>query len=59
MQKMYCYVDESGQDTSAQTEREQLFVVAVTVFEDNCDALVVSPGARIYRNAHILSGVWF
>ena len=39
MQKLYCYVDESGQDTSANPDREQIFVVAVTVFEENRLAL--------------------
>jgi hypothetical protein len=31
VQKIYCYVDESGQDTSAQTGRKQVFVVAIAV----------------------------
>lgn len=33
MRKLYCYVDESGQDTSAQSSRQQLFIVAVVVIE--------------------------
>ena len=39
MQKLYCYVDESGQDTSAHADREQVFVVAVTVFDGTRDAI--------------------
>jgi len=31
--KLFCYVDESGQDTAATPGRVKLFVVAVTVFE--------------------------
>ncbi|NJM41627.1 MAG: DUF3800 domain-containing protein [Anaerolineae bacterium] len=38
-QKIYCYVDESGQDTSAQTSRTQIFVVAVTVVDKERDEL--------------------
>lgn len=39
MQKLYCYVDESGQDTLAQPGRKIVFVVAVAVFSDNRDEL--------------------
>lgn len=35
MQKLYCYVDESGQDTHARTHKERVFVVAVAVLEEN------------------------
>ena len=35
MKKLYCYVDESGQDTGAKAGRERVFVVAVAVFEEN------------------------
>ena len=38
-QKIYCYVDESGQDTSAQTSRTPTFIVAVTVIGKNRDEL--------------------
>jgi hypothetical protein len=37
--KLYCYVDESGQDTSAQPGRVRVFVVAVAIFEENRDEL--------------------
>lgn len=39
MRKLYCYVDESGQDTTAQSGRERIFIVAVAVFEDDLEAL--------------------
>jgi len=39
VQKLYCYVDESGQDTVAQQGREPIFVVAVVVLEKNRDEL--------------------
>lgn len=39
MQKLYCYVDESGQDTFAQARRKQIFVVAVAVLEKDKDLL--------------------
>ena len=32
MHKLYCYVDESGQDTTAQPERRRVFIVAVAIF---------------------------
>ena len=38
-QKIYCYVDESGQDTSANPNREQIFVVAVTIVDKNRDEI--------------------
>lgn len=39
MQKLYAYVDESGQDTFAQKGRKPIFVVAVVVFEKDKDGL--------------------
>jgi hypothetical protein len=39
MQKLYCYVDESGQDTVAQSGRKIIFVVAIAVFSANRDEL--------------------
>jgi hypothetical protein len=32
MHKLYCYVDESGQDTTAQPGRERIFIVALAMF---------------------------
>src|SRR5689334_546704 len=32
MDKLYCYVDESGQDTTAQPGRQRVFIVAVAIF---------------------------
>ena len=37
--KLYCYVDESGQDTQAQPGRKQVFVVAIAVFDDKREEL--------------------
>jgi hypothetical protein len=39
MQKLYCYVDESGQDTIAARDAEPFFLVAVAVFDTNRDEL--------------------
>ena len=39
MRTLYCYVDESGQHTTAHTDKESVFVVAVATFEDTRDAL--------------------
>jgi hypothetical protein len=35
MQKLYCYVDESGQDTAAQSGRQMIFVVTIAIFSEN------------------------
>jgi hypothetical protein len=39
MRKLYCYVDESGQDTFAQPNRRHIFVVGVVIANQNRDAL--------------------
>lgn len=39
MRTLYCYVDESGQHTTAHADKESVFVVAVATFEDTRDAL--------------------
>ena len=39
MHKLYCFVDETGQDTLAQKGRNPIFVVAVVVAEKNIDKL--------------------
>ena len=39
MHKLYCYVDESGQDTTAQPGRERVFIVAVTIFDKDLELL--------------------
>ncbi|TSC85357.1 MAG: hypothetical protein G01um101416_911 [Microgenomates group bacterium Gr01-1014_16] len=38
-QKLYCFVDESGQDTAAQSGRTLIFVVAITIFGNNRDEI--------------------
>ena len=35
MHKLYCYVDESGQDTVASQDDDPFFLVAVAVFHEN------------------------
>ena len=42
MQKIYCYVDGSEQDTFAQTEHKQVFVVAVVVLAQDKDEPVLA-----------------
>ena len=42
MQKIYCYVDGSEQDTFAQTGRKQVFVVAVVVLAQDKDEPVLA-----------------
>lgn len=37
--KLYCYVDESGQDTATRARQERIFIVAVAIFEDERDAM--------------------
>ena len=51
MHKLYCYVDESGQDTVAQPGQIRIFIIAVAVFETNraeleqaCEAYEVKSG---------------
>ncbi|MCS6847322.1 MAG: DUF3800 domain-containing protein [Anaerolineae bacterium] len=39
MQKLYCYVDESGQYSTAHFGRRRVFVVAVAVFEEDREML--------------------
>jgi len=51
MQKLYCYVDESGQDTFAQKGRWQMFVVGVAVLEQDRDEL-----ARVCEQYETASG---
>jgi len=41
MQKLYCYVDESGQDTWAQPGREVFFIVSVVVTLENYQELEI------------------
>ena len=38
-QRLYCYVDESGQDSTAKNKRERIFIVAVAVFEDDREVI--------------------
>jgi hypothetical protein len=35
--RLYCYVDESGQDTATRPRQERIFIVAVAIFEDKRD----------------------
>jgi hypothetical protein len=37
--KLYCYADESGQDTQAQPGRQQVFVVSIAIFDEKRDEL--------------------
>ena len=39
MDKLYCYVDESGQDTFAHTGHKQLFIVAIAVLQQDRNEL--------------------
>lgn len=39
MQKIYCYVDETGQDTVAQKDQGGIFIVALALAEENRDEL--------------------
>jgi hypothetical protein len=39
MQRLYCYVDESGQDTQARSSREAFFIVSVVVTAKNAEEL--------------------
>jgi hypothetical protein len=39
MERLFCYVDESGQDSTAHDKRERVFIVAVAIFEKNRDVL--------------------
>lgn len=37
--RLYCYVDETGQDSTAHENRERIFIVAVAVFENDRDSM--------------------
>ena len=38
-QRLFCYVDESGQDSTAHSKRERIFIVAVAVFDRDREAI--------------------